>query len=219
MGRPACQTRSLPSCPAGEVGARGDHGVEVQVVAVDLARQDHPARVQRRELPPHPGDEARVGGEVGARRRLGLQHAGMVGHVGAGAAVPFGIGEAARPAARARRPAATGRATGAAAWRRVSVFCDSVRWSWSSAAFAAFSWSSSSTMRLMFRLSAQDMIDSKRWTMKLSRRFGLVALLAPARSCGCAVGDGGGLASARPRAARRRPVPRARRRSQIGTGA
>ena len=54
------------------------------------------ADLQGRKLAAHAGDKARIGGVVGPGRRLGLQHAGVVGHVGAGAAVPFGIDIGAR---------------------------------------------------------------------------------------------------------------------------
>ena len=85
-------------------------------------------------------------------------------------------------------------------------------WSWSSAAFCAFSWSSSSVVRLMFRLSAQDMIASKRWMMKLSRRF------AWSRSSRLPVLRAAAAGTA-PRAPPRRPARRrARRRGARGGG-
>ena len=70
----ATGARRLPDpVAAGRPGAdrdpAGDGGVEVEVAAVELARQQDAARVQRRELAAHAGDEARVGGEAGARAR------------------------------------------------------------------------------------------------------------------------------------------------------
>ena len=54
--------------------------------------------MERRELPADAGDEAGVRDERLAGLALGFQHAGVVGHQGAGAVVPLGIGEAPRKA-------------------------------------------------------------------------------------------------------------------------
>ena len=75
---------------------RRDQRIKIKFRAVHLAGKQNATRVQRLKLAAHAGHQAGIGGKGRTvRGGIRLQNAGVIGHVGPRAVVPFGIGKSA----------------------------------------------------------------------------------------------------------------------------